>query len=197
MYRTKKISISENIAIDIYEHMLYIKSERSIMRGRPRIKRTIGFYPEITYFKPAGIPLRELSEVVLTLDEVEAIRLAELEDLDQETAAKKMQISRITFQRILHRAHKKIADSLIYGKAIRMEGGDIIMPNFDGTGPRGQGPLTGRRGGLGRGQGQGLGGTSECVCPSCGEKSPHARGIPCSQVKCPKCGVLMRGEFCK
>jgi len=155
----------------------------------------IRFNPEITYFKPAGIPLRELAEEILTLDEVEAIRLSDLEDLDQVDAAEKMQISRITYLRILQSAHQKIAKSLILGKAIRMKGGDIIMPNFDGTGPTGQGSMTGRRGQV---QGRkGMGGTSECVCPSCGEKTPHSRGIPCSQTKCLKCGTPMRGEFCK
>lgn len=167
------------------------------MLGRPRRKRVIRFLPEINYFKPAGIPLKDLAEEILTLDEVEAIRLSDLENLNQEEAAEKMQVSRITYLRILHCAHNKTAKGLIYGKAIRMKGGDYIMLNLDGTGPRGQGPMTGRRGGLGRGQGQGLGGTSECVCPSCGEKTAHTRGIPCSQVKCPKCGTLMRGEFCK
>lgn len=167
------------------------------MRGRPKRKRMISFSPEITYFKPVGISLRELSEEILTLDEVESIRLSDLEDLNQEVAAEKMQISRITYLRILHCAHNKIAKSLIYGKAIKMKGGDYIMPNFDGTGPRGQGPLTGRKGGLGRGQGQGLGGTNECLCPNCGEKTPHKRGVPCSQTKCAKCGTPMRGEFCR
>jgi len=167
------------------------------MRGRPKRKRFIGFNPEITYFKPAGIPLRNMSEEVLALDEVEAIRLADLEDLDQQEAAEKMGISRVTFLRILHSAHKKIASSLIFGKAIKMKGGDYIMPNFDGTGPRGQGPLTGRRGGLGRGKGQGLGGTEECVCPKCGEKVSHTRGVPCTQTKCPKCGNPMAGVFCQ
>ena len=166
------------------------------MRGRRKIKRTIRFFPEITYFKPAGIPLKNLPEVILTMDEIEAMRLAELEDLDQEEAAKKMKISRITFLRILHSAHKKIAESLIYGKAIRMKGGEYTMPNLDGTGPLGQGPRTGR----GRrlvGRGQGLGGSADCVCPKCGEKVPHARGIPCLQTKCPKCETPMRGVFCR
>lgn len=168
------------------------------MRGRPKIKRTIRFFPEITYFKPAGIPLRNLPEVILSMDEMEAIRLAELEDMDQEEAAKKMNISRITFLRILHSAHKKIAESLIYGKAIRMRGGDYTMPNLDGTGPLGQGPRTGRgRGQRFVGRGQGLGGTAECVCPKCGEKIPHQRGIPCLQTNCPKCQTPMRGVFCR
>ena len=168
------------------------------MRGRPKIKRTIRFFPEITYFKPAGIPLRNLPEVILTIDELEAIRLAELEDLDQEEAAKKMKVSRITFLRILHSAHKKIAESLIYGKAIRMKGGEYNMPNLDGTGPLGQGPRTGRgRGQRLVGRGQGLGGSADCVCPKCGEKIPHQRGIPCLQTKCPKCETPMRGVFCR
>lgn len=172
------------------------------MRGRPKRKRFVQFNPEITYFKPAGVPMRDLLEEVLLLDEVEAIRLADLEDLDQEEAAEKMGISRITFLRILHSAHKKIAGSLIYGKAIQMKGGDITMPNLDGTGPTGQGPMTGRgRGrrtwGQNAGRGQGIGGTAECVCPKCSEKVPHQRGVPCINEKCPKCGSAMAGVFCQ
>jgi len=166
------------------------------MPGRPKLKRRICFCPETTFFKPAGIPLRHLQTEVLTLDEVEAIRLADLDNLSQEEAAKKMGISRVTFLRIVDCAHKKIAKSLIYGKAIKMEGGDVIMPNLDGTGPTGAGPMTGR-GIRGRGRGQGLGGTAECVCPDCGEKVPHTRGIPCIQTKCPKCGTRMTGVFCR
>jgi len=167
------------------------------MRGRRKILRRIGFTPEITYFKPAGVPLRELQEEILSLDEVETIRLSDLEDLNQEEAAQKMGISRITYLRILHSAHNKIAKSLIYGKAIQMRGGDVIMPNFDGTGPRGQGSQTGRIQGLDQKQGQGLGGTRECVCPKCGEKVPHRRGVPCSEIKCPKCDASLTGKFCE
>ena len=166
------------------------------MRGRPKIKRQIKFFPEITYFKPAGIPLRNLQEVVLSIDELEAMRLAELEGFDQEKSAKRMEISRITFLRILHSAHKKIAESLIYGKAIKMKGGDCIMPNLDGTGPTGQGPRTGR----GRRpvtREQGLGGSADCICPKCDEKVAHVRGVPCIQTKCPKCNTQMRGVFCR
>lgn len=167
------------------------------MRGRRKILRKIGYVPEITYFKPAGIPLRNLQEEILSLDEVEAIRLSDLEDLEQVEAAEKMGISRITYLRVLHGAHQKIAKSLIYGKAIQMKGGDIVMPNLDGTGPQGQGPRTGRGQGWGQKRGQGLGGTAECVCPNCGEKIPHRRGIPCSETKCPKCQTPMAGVFCQ
>jgi len=152
--------------------------------------------PEITYFKPAGIPLRNLPEVILNFDELEALRLAELEDLDQESAAKKMKISRITFQRILHRAHKKIAESLIFGKAIKIEGGEIMtneQPEEDNPIPSGirrtWGQFTGR--------GQGLGGSKVCVCPSCKKEFPHNRGMPCMQIKCPECNTPLRGKFCR
>lgn len=166
------------------------------MRGRPKKQRTIRFIPEINYFKPAGIPLRILDEESLTLDEIEAIRLADIEKLTQEQAAEEMNISRVTFLRIIDQAHNKIAKALIYGKAIQMRGGDVIMPNLDGTGPTGAGPRTGRGRGMTR-PGQGLGGSADCICPKCGEKTPHTRGIPCSNTNCPKCGAPMRGVFCR
>ncbi len=159
------------------------------MRGRPKIKRTIRFFPEITYFKPAGIPLRELSEVILTIDEIEAMRLAELDDLDQEQAAKKMRISRITFMRILHSAHKKIAESLIYGKALRIEGGEV-MAYQSRLGRALQKDQTFKRG-------QGLGGSDICICPICKKEFPHERSVPCMQIECPDCKVPLRGRFCQ
>jgi len=79
--------------------------------------------PETTYFKPAGVPLRELEEVVLTVCEFEAIRLKDLEGLEQEECAKKMDISQPTFFRLLDSARKKIADAIVNGKAIKIEGG--------------------------------------------------------------------------
>jgi len=166
------------------------------MRGRPKKPRTIRFMPEITYFKPAGVPLRVLDEEILTLDETEAIRLADIEKLTQEQAADKMNISRVTFLRIIDNAHQKIARALIYGRAIQMRGGDVVMPNLDRTGPGGQGPMTGKGRGMAR-PGQGLGGSADCQCPKCGEKVPHTRGVPCSNTNCPKCGTPMRGVFCR
>jgi predicted DNA-binding protein (UPF0251 family)/predicted Fe-Mo cluster-binding NifX family protein len=96
---------------------------------RPIKCRRIAFLPGITYFKPAGIPLRELEENLLSVDEIEAIRLKDIEDLDQEECAGKMEISRATFQRILESARRKIADSLLNGKAIKIEGGSFKVTN--------------------------------------------------------------------
>jgi predicted DNA-binding protein (UPF0251 family) len=78
-------------------------------------------------FHPAGIPARELVEIVLTLDEFEAIRLADLEGLYQEQAAERMSVSRPTFGRILAAAHRKVAEALAHGKTLKIEGGTIRM----------------------------------------------------------------------
>ena len=75
------------------------------------------------YFKPCGIPLDMLEEVILTVDEFEAVRLADLQELYQENAAEKMGISRQTFGNIINSAHKKIADFLLNAKALKIEGG--------------------------------------------------------------------------
>lgn len=88
---------------------------------RPRKFRHIGCRPGSVYFKPRGIPLTELEEVILTMDEVETIRLADLEGLYQEKAAARMKISRQTFGRILETAHSKIADAVINSKALKIE----------------------------------------------------------------------------
>jgi predicted DNA-binding protein (UPF0251 family) len=95
--------------------------------SRPPKCRRIGFIPEVTYFKPAGIPLMALKEVCLSVEEAEAIRLKDLEGLEQEQGAERMNISRPTFQRILMSARQKMADALLSGKAIRIEGGSFEM----------------------------------------------------------------------
>ena len=94
---------------------------------RPKTCRKIGNGPDADYFKPKGIPSSLLEEVILTLDEFEAMKLADYEGLYQEQAAVKMDISRQTFGRIIGSAHKKIADVLIHGKALKIEGGEVDM----------------------------------------------------------------------
>lgn len=94
---------------------------------RPVKCRKIGYKPDTTFFKPAGIPVRELEIITLSLDELEAIRLADLENYYQEDAAQKMSVSRQTFGNIINSARNKIADILINGKALKIEGGIIEM----------------------------------------------------------------------
>ncbi len=95
--------------------------------GRRQLWRKVNFIPHITYFKPAGVRTAELGEVNLLVEEVEAVRLKDLEGLEQETCAGKMNISRTTFSRLLDSARRKIADALLNGKAIRIEGGKFEM----------------------------------------------------------------------
>ncbi|HHE76446.1 MAG TPA: DUF134 domain-containing protein [Candidatus Parcubacteria bacterium] len=87
---------------------------------RPIKKRRVSFNPNAVYFKPRAIPLSNLEEVVLRTDELEALRLCELENMPQIKAAKKMGISQSTFQRIVVSARKKIAEALVKGKAIKI-----------------------------------------------------------------------------
>lgn len=94
---------------------------------RPFRCRRVRCKPDSNYFKPKGIPIDSLEEVNLTIDELEAIRLADLEEMYQEAAAKKMNVSRQTFGNIIASAHKKIADTLVNSKALKIEGGAIKM----------------------------------------------------------------------
>lgn len=94
---------------------------------RPRCRRNIGFLPQVTYFKPAGIRMAELDEVVLQHDELEAIRLKDLLGESQEEAARKMNVSQPTFHRLLLSAHEKIAHAIVNGKALRIEGGNVAI----------------------------------------------------------------------
>ncbi|MDI6893521.1 MAG: DUF134 domain-containing protein [Bacillota bacterium] len=110
---------------------------------RPPIPRLVEHIPEVTYFKPAGIPLRLLEEVELTVDELEAIRLKDIEGLEQEEAAGRMGIARTTFRRVLVSARAKIAEALVRGKAIRIEGGTFTAARGEddtGTRPAPYGP---------------------------------------------------------
>lgn len=96
------------------------------MPRRPKCRR-VAFLPNLTFFKPAGIPLKELEEECLSIDELEAIRLKDLEGLEQEVCAEQMGVSRPTFQRIITQARSKLARALVKGKAIRIEGGNYKL----------------------------------------------------------------------
>ena len=111
-------------------------------------------------------------QVNLTLDELEAIRLADLEGLYHEQAAEKLKVSRQTFGRIINAAHQKIAEALVMGKSIVIEGGEIMALE----------------------EGQGMGSGGHCICPKCDERIAHKHGIPCQEENCPKCGRKMMRE---
>ncbi|MCG2686193.1 DUF134 domain-containing protein [Candidatus Parcubacteria bacterium] len=130
---------------------------------RPKKKRRISFLPNIVYFKPRGVPLRQLGEVGLAFEELEAIRLADLEELGQTAAARKMGISQSTFARVLASAHRKISEALIRGKAIRVEGGDFVMSETP---------------------------VRQLKCESCQHifEVPFGTGERGIEMKCPKCG---------
>jgi predicted DNA-binding protein (UPF0251 family) len=125
---------------------------------RPRICRRIRCEPNVRYFKPRGVPLSYLENVNLAVDEFEAIRLKDLEGLEQTTAAKSMGVSQPTFHRVIESARKKVADALTNGKAIRIEGGNYMTES-----------------------------TRKFKCYDCGHEweEPHGTGRP---DKCPKCG---------
>ena len=95
-------------------------------RGRPICPRVVSNVPDITYFKPRGIPLKDLELVVLTFEELEAVSLVDLQDLEQEEAALRMKVSRRTLARELTSGRKKIADALLNGKAIEISGGNYV-----------------------------------------------------------------------
>ncbi|MFZ5650566.1 MAG: DUF134 domain-containing protein [Bacillota bacterium] len=100
--------------------------------SRPPKCRKVEFLPQLTYFKPAGVPIRELTEVNLTVEELEAIRLKDLMGLEQEACAERMGVSRPTYHRILTSARQKVAEALINGRAIKVEGGNfqVVIRRF-------------------------------------------------------------------
>lgn len=92
---------------------------------RPKRKRWVGSPPRYNNFKPAGVKQRELGKVILSLDELESIRLADLQGMEHVEAADTMEISRPTFTKLLKVAHEKVAEALIEGKMLIFEGGPV------------------------------------------------------------------------
>ncbi len=94
---------------------------------KPKKNRFVEEPPSVFFFKPQGIPLFRLVQVVLGIDEYEVIRLVDYEGMQQKEAAEKMKISRATCARILESAHKKIAQAITKGQAIKIEGGSVVL----------------------------------------------------------------------
>ena len=117
--------------------------------ARPVKPRWIGFQPPSVCFLPQPLPVRPLGLLVLTIDELEALRLADLEGLEQVQAAKRMNVSRPTFGRIVAQARRKVAEALVHGRGIAVDGGVVrFHPPYGpawgrrghGRGPQGRGP---------------------------------------------------------
>jgi predicted DNA-binding protein (UPF0251 family) len=127
---------------------------------KPKKERLVKYPPHVVLFKPQGIPAFLLEQVIVTVDEYEAVRLMDYEGLDQEEAAKRMGVSRATGARILESAHKKIAEALTQGKAIRIEGGSYVI-QMDRYWCQSCGQYWEMKGRTGE---------SAAQCPSCGSK---------------------------
>jgi predicted DNA-binding protein (UPF0251 family) len=97
---------------------------------RPPKCRRVEQLPGVTYFKPLGIPVKELEEIVISVEEIEAVRLRELVGLEYEECAEKMSVSRPTFHRILALARKKIAFALVNGAALKIAGGNFKLARY-------------------------------------------------------------------
>ena len=104
--------------------------------ARPRKQRFVSDDAPVSYFKPQGIPLVSLSEVILTLDGCEALRLVDVESLDQQEAAGRMGVSRSTLSRILAEARRTVAIAITRGLALRIEGGSVTRPRGADCGQR-------------------------------------------------------------
>ncbi len=114
---------------------------------RPRKTRFVQGGPMANTFRPQGIPARDLGQVVVPIEGLEALRLSDLEKLDQETAAARMNVSRQTFGRVLAEARQVVTEALVMGKMIRIQGGSYALPGVGRWGRGGRG----RRGRHGEG----------------------------------------------
>lgn len=94
---------------------------------RPFKCRKITAEPRSYYFKPRAVPLCQLEENILQLDEFQALKYAELDGKDQAAAAAAMKVSRQTFGNILASARRKLADAVVNGKALKIEGGPVQL----------------------------------------------------------------------
>ena len=114
--------------------------------GRPHRGRRIGHNPNTTFFKPAGIPARALETTTIELDELEAMRLVDGEELKQTEAAEQMDISQSTIARLLSNGRKKTALALAHGQALKLQQGEAPLNFNKSTTPPCGGGQRGRHG---------------------------------------------------
>ena len=159
---------------------MFVNFVKKIFMPRPKRKRKIFSLPQAEGFKPFGANINETGVVELLLEEYETIKLADYQNLTQEDAARKMNISRPTFTRIYDKARKTIALAFVEGKIIIIKGGDIHIDHnisYDSSSRRYQ---------------SGKGGY--CICLKCEIRMEHVQGEPCQSRKCPKCNERMYRE---
>ncbi len=143
--------------------------------GKPKKEKNIEFEPIAVIFRPVGTSKILSEEVILNMEEFEAIRLKDFMDLEQKKAAKNMKISQPTFHRLLLSARRKIGKAIVQGKAIRIEGGVYKIHK------------------KGESESNVLKGTGLlCICPVCKYTEPKKTGLPCFAIKCPACEIAMR-----
>lgn len=133
--------------------------------ARPHKERRIQQLPPITHYKPVGIPMRELDEISITFEEMEALRLVDGEQMDMGEAAENMDVSRPTLHRIVNKARHKMATALWQGKALLIEGGSFRLEHTNHNKLR------------------------NFVCGACGHKwtVPHGTGQRGRDMNCPNC----------
>lgn len=100
---------------------------------RPCKCRRVERFPHAVFFKPAGVPLTELDERCLSVEGLEAMRLADAEGLSTDEAAARMGVSRHTFGRILRSARRTVAEVLSLGIALRIDGGSYRLDEACGS----------------------------------------------------------------
>jgi len=138
--------------------------------ARPTKPRFVTREPCVDFFKPRGIPLRDLEEERLSVEELEALKLADIECLYQEDAAERMEVSRPTFQRVLKSARGKVARCLVEGKALGIEGGNYVLA--------------------------GEGKTFECLSCEHSWEEPFGSGVRACETVCPQCGQMTVRRAC-
>ncbi len=133
---------------------------------RPRKRRRVWHEPLPAIFKPVGVPLHRLASITLLHEELEALRLTDLEERYQADAAEQMGVSRSTLQRIIAEARRKVTQALVEGAALHIEGGTFRVPTV-----RWQCDDCGQRWEVEHGSGQG----APARCPACGSASIRLR----------------------
>ena len=152
---------------------------------RPKRSRKMFSLPLTEGFKPIGVRVKNTETLILLHEEYEALKLADYNNLSQEEAAKRMNVSRPTFSRIYDKARKTIAKAFVEGKIIIIKGGDFFIDNnLHDPDDKLKNKKIRYESGIG----------GSCICLKCDIRLPHKTGKPCMETECPTCGKPMLRE---